>query len=71
MKSTALIGADEIAHTFDVSKAFAYHVIRELNAELKQRGYITIAGRVSRRFFRERFYGYTEEGSNIENNEEA
>ncbi len=70
MNNSTLIGADEIAHTLDVSKAFAYHVIRELNAELKQRGYITIAGRVSRRFFRERFYGYAEEDPN-ENNEEA
>lgn len=62
--STALIGADEIAQTLDVSRAFAYQVIRQLNAELKQRGYITIAGRVSRRFFSERFYGYQEDLNN-------
>jgi len=53
-----LIGAAEIAQKLDVSKAFAYKVVRSLNEELKQRGYIVIAGKVSRRFFEERFYGY-------------
>lgn len=61
MKSTALIGADEIATTLNVSKAFAYQLIRNLNAQLRERGYITIAGRVSRRFFMERFYGFNKE----------
>lgn len=62
MKRAALIGAEEIAQTLDVSKAFAYQIIRSLNQELKRQGYITIAGRVSRRFFEERFYGYQPEG---------
>lgn len=63
MQNTILIGADEIAKRLDVSKAFAYKVVRDLNNELKQRGYIVIAGKVSRRFFEERFYGYTNENS--------
>lgn len=58
MQNTILIGADEIAKLLDVSKAFAYKVVRDLNNELKQRGYIVIAGKVSRRFFEERFYGF-------------
>lgn len=57
MQNTILIGADEIAKTLDVSKAFAYKVVRSLNNELKQKGYIVIAGKVSRKFFEERFYG--------------
>lgn len=63
MKNTILIGADEIAQTLNVSKAFAYKVVRDLNNELKKRGYIIIAGKVSRRFFEERFYGYSNENS--------
>ena len=47
----------------NVSKAFAYKVVRDLNNELKKRGYIIIAGKVSRRFFEERFYGYSNENS--------
>lgn len=61
MQNTILIGADEIAQKLDVSKAFAYKVVRDLNNELKQRGFIVIAGKVSRRFFEERFYGYSNE----------
>ena len=63
MQNTILIGADEIAKLLDVSKAFAYEVVRDLNNELKQRGYIVIAGKVSRRFFEERFYGFENENN--------
>lgn len=63
MQNTILIGADEIAKLLDVSKAFAYKVVRDLNNELKQRGYIVIAGKVSRRFFEERFYGFENENN--------
>ena len=63
MQNTILIGADEIAKLLDVSKAFAYKVVRDLNNELKQRGYIVIAGKVSRRFLEERFYGFENENN--------
>lgn len=63
MQNTILIGADEIAKLLDVSKAFAYKVVRDLNNELKQRGYIIIAGKVSRRFFEESFYGFANENN--------
>ena len=32
-------------------------VIRTLNDELKKRGYLTTRGKVSRKFFMERYYG--------------
>ena len=47
----------EVAEALDVSKPYAYKLIRELNEELKQMGCITIAGRVDRKFFFEKFYG--------------
>ena len=47
----------------DVSKAFAYKVVRELNEELKNKGFITIAGKVSRKYFEEKFYGLAKEGT--------
>ena len=46
---------DEVVEELDVSKPYAYRVIRQLNNELKKLGYATIAGRVSREYFRERF----------------
>lgn len=51
------IRADEVAQELNVSKPRAYKLIRQLNDELKAKGYITIAGRVNRQYFNERLYG--------------
>lgn len=51
------IRADDVAHELNVSKSYAYKLIRKLNEELKAKGFITIAGRVNRQYFYERFYG--------------
>ena len=51
------IRADEVAQELSVSKPYAYKRIKKLNDELKQKGFITIAGRVNRQYFEERLYG--------------
>ncbi len=51
------IGAKEVAEILGVSEGKAYAVIRGLNQELKEKGYITVQGKVSRVFFQERVYG--------------
>ena len=51
------IRADEVASELGVSKPYAYKLIRQLNEELKDKGFITIAGRVNRQYFNERLYG--------------
>jgi len=43
-----------------VSKGFAYRIIRKLNMELKDKGYIVIAGKVPRSYFKKRWYGFKE-----------
>ena len=48
--------ADEVARELEVSKSYAYKLIQQLNGELQEKGYITIAGRVNRQYFRERLY---------------
>ena len=48
--------AEEVARELEVSKSYAYKLIQQLNAELREKGYITIAGRVNRQYFRERLY---------------
>lgn len=63
MTNAVLIDAAEVAQILDVSKAFAYKVVRELNGELKNKGFITIAGKVSRKYFEEKFYGLAKEGT--------
>lgn len=50
------IRADDVAQELSVSKPYAYKLIRKLNEELKEQGFITIAGRVNRQYFYERLY---------------
>ena len=57
MNQERFIRAEELAKELGVSKPFAYKIIRDMNGELKKKGFITIAGRVSRQFFEEKFYG--------------
>ncbi len=47
----------EIKDVLDVSESKAYRIVRDLNEELKQKGFMVIPGRVSRQYFNERFYG--------------
>ncbi len=51
------IRVDEAARELDVSTPYAYKIILKLNDELKEKGFITIAGRVNRQYFNERLYG--------------
>ena len=41
------IRAEEVAQELSVSKPYAYKLIRQLNEELKEKGFITITGRVN------------------------
>ena len=51
------IYVDEVAKELSISKSFAYKLIRQLNKELAAKGFITVAGRISRQYFNERLYG--------------
>lgn len=51
------IQVDEVCKLLGVSRSKAYLLMRQLNEELKQKGYMTIAGKVSRKYFMEKFYG--------------
>ena len=42
------IKADEVAEELGISKPYAYKIIRRLNEELREKGMITIAGRMDR-----------------------
>lgn len=57
--------AAEVAEMMGVSKGQAYKVIQKLNAELEKRGYLIAAGKVTKKYFLERYYG----GAEIENSE--
>ena len=54
---------EDVAKELGVSKSYAYKIVRKLNAELENKGYLTVSGRVNRMFFLEKFcYGGTEKG---------
>lgn len=48
---TLFMSADEVAKEMNVSKAYAYRIIQRLNKEMQDMGYITVAGKVNRKFF--------------------
>lgn len=57
MTNKILLTAEEVAEILGVSKPHAYKLIKGLNDELKSRGFITIAGKISRKYFEEKVYG--------------
>ncbi|MCL1879176.1 MAG: hypothetical protein FWF71_00905 [Actinomycetia bacterium] len=57
MARDTFLRASDVAQELGVSLAYAYKLIRRLNAELEERGFITINGRISRQYFTEKLYG--------------
>lgn len=47
---------DDIKKLLDISTSKAYKIIQQLNKELKEKGYVTIAGRVPIKYFNEKYY---------------
>lgn len=62
MDKQLFVTADTVAKDFGVSKGYAYRLIREMNRELKAQGYLTVAGRVSKKYYLERIYGGKDSG---------
>lgn len=49
--------AQDVSRLLGVSESYAYHLIREMNEELKRENYVTIAGKVPTKKLEEKFYG--------------
>ena len=54
MPDKLFLTADDVVEIMGIAKPTAYQLIRELNKELKAKGYITIQGKVSTQYFFER-----------------
>ena len=62
MESTSFMRVDEVAQELGISKSYAYKIVQKLNVELKEKGFMTISGRVNKQYFMERTcYGATKE----------
>lgn len=53
-------GVNDVEEILRISKSQSYTIIRKLNGELKEKGYITIAGKVPKKYLEERCYGLVE-----------
>lgn len=47
---------EDVMELLEVSKGHAYKLIKKLNEELDEKGFITIAGKVPVKYFNERCY---------------
>ena len=60
MESKSFMRVDEVAQELGISKSYAYKIVQKLNVELKEKGFMTISGRVNKQYFMERTcYGAT------------
>jgi hypothetical protein len=57
LKNELFVTAGEVAQDLGVSKPFAYKLVWQMNEELEVKGFITISGRVSRKYYEKKFYG--------------
>lgn len=57
MQDKLFMNAEEVANILGVSKAHACKLIQRLNGELSAKGFMVIPGKISRRYFSEKFYG--------------
>jgi len=55
MENKNFMTVDEVVQELNVSKSYAYKVVRELNAEMRELGYLTVTGRVNTNFFRKKY----------------
>ena len=62
MDMNTFMDAHDIIEITGMSEA--YKLIKQLNKELEEKGFITIRGRVSRQYFEERIYGVRKEEQN-------
>lgn len=52
-----MAGVKDVMKAMDVAESTAYKIIKDLNAELKKKGFMTLTGRVPKAYFESRFYG--------------
>ena len=57
MENKRFLNVDDVAEYMCVSIPMAYTIIRRLNDELSNQGFITVSGRVSRAYFEQKVFG--------------
>lgn len=55
--SKQVYGAKDLGELLGVSESKSYELIRVMNSELQQKGFLTLRGRVPAAYVQERFFG--------------
>lgn len=50
--------ATDVMIMLGVGRAKAYSLLKEWNEDLKKKGYVTVAGKIPKRYLEEKIYGY-------------
>lgn len=53
-----MMNVDDVARELNCSKSHAYKLVRRMNAELAQQGYLAMAGKIPRAYWAKKMYGY-------------
>ena len=56
MNEKLFLTADDVSKYMSISKPMAYKIIKKLNNELEAKGYLTVSGKVNRRFFESKVF---------------
>lgn len=57
MTNTLYYSAMDVANMIGVSRGQAYKIIKALNEELSKKGYLVVSGKISKKYFSDRYYG--------------
>ncbi len=57
MNRNYMMTAQDVVGLLGVSKGHAYKIIRQLNKELEDMGYIVVSGKVPKAYWDRKFYG--------------
>ena len=49
--------ANDVMEMLGISRGHAYKIVKQLNVELADKGFIVIAGSVPKKYFAEHYYG--------------
>ena len=60
MNEKNFLTAADVSEYMGVSMPMAYKIIRKLNDELRAQGYLTVSGRINRRYFEIKVNGFTQ-----------
>ena len=61
MENNNFMRVEDVAKELGISKSYAYKIVQKLNADLRAKGFLTISGRINRKYFLEKFcYGGAE-----------